>query len=86
MSKLTKREIQLHDQAVCLLQKEHLSHEDKLFIFLSLKISGKTRSTSIASPVHFLLLLDLPTILLSRFRAYTERRSELSTCVLESAY
>ena len=33
MSKLTKREIQLHDQAVCLLQKEHLSHEDKLFIF-----------------------------------------------------
>lgn len=50
MSKLTKREIQLHDQAVCLLQKEHLSHEDKL---LSLKISGKTRSTSIASPVHF---------------------------------
>ena len=83
MSKLTKREIQLHDQAVCLLQKEHLSHEDK---FLSLKISGKTRSTSIASPVHFLLLLDLPTILLSRFRAYTERRSELSTCVLESAY
>lgn len=54
--------------------------------FLSLKISGKTRSTSIASPVHFLLLLDLPTILLSRFRAYTERRSELSTCVLESAY
>lgn len=31
--KLTKREIQLHDQAVCLLQKEHLSHEDKLFIF-----------------------------------------------------
>ena len=33
MSKLTKREIQLHDQAVRLLQKEHLSHEDKLFIF-----------------------------------------------------
>lgn len=83
MSKLTKREIQLHDQAVCLLQKEHLPTK---ISFLSLKISGKTRSTSIASPVHFLLLLDLPTILLSRFRAYTERRSELSTCVLESAY
>ena len=33
MSKLTKREIQLHNQAVRLLQKEHLSHEDKLFIF-----------------------------------------------------
>ena len=41
MSKLTKREIQLHDQAVCLLQKEHLSHEDKLFTF-RLKFSNKT--------------------------------------------
>ena len=83
MSKLTKREIQLHDQAVCLLQKEHLSHEDKLFIFENFREDAEP---SIASPVHFLLLLDLPTILLSRFRAYTERRSELSTCVLESAY
>lgn len=83
MSKLTKREIQLHDQAVRLLQKEHLSHEDKLFIFENFREDAEHINSKSGA---FLLLLDLPTILLSRFRAYTERRSELSTCVLESAY
>ena len=80
MSKLTKREIQLHDQAVCLLQKEHLSHEDKLFIFENFREDAEHINSKSGA------FLDLPTILLSRFRAYTERRSELSTCVLESAY
>ena len=84
MSKLTKREIQLHDQAVCLLQKEHLSHEDKLFIFENFREDAEHINSK--SGAIFYSLLDLPTILLSRFRAYTERRSELSTCVLESAY
>lgn len=83
MSKLTKREIQLHDQAVCLLQKEHLSHEDKLFIFENFREDAEHINSKSGA---FFTPFGLANVLLSRFRAYTERRSELSTCVLESAY
>ena len=83
MSKLTKEKFSSTIRRFCLLQKEHLSHEDKLFIFENFREDAEHINSKSGA---FLLLLDLPTILLSRFRAYTERRSELSTCVLESAY